>query len=429
MTAMRRHVLFISPAIPRPAGNGLSMRAWQTLVSLASEYDVHLLAGSRFFPCTAAELAAAELPVVSRHLLPVHSWSDPAGMLRRFLLRMGLTRTPSDWLTVTPAVAGVIRKYVGGKPIELIHIMRLYMWPAAEVAGCVVPGVKRQLDLDDVESETRRRLAELSRTIGDVRAAERFQRDALFLEKQERLVLPCCDRVWVCSGVDREKLVCRGLGGTVGVVPNTAPMPRACPDPPVDGPFTFLFIGSMGYLPNRDGADFLCREIVPLLRQMTRRPFRFLIVGRLPPDIRRREWTDVPEVEFLGGKEDLADCYGDANAVVAPLRAGGGTRIKVLEAFSMARPVVTTPVGVEGIHARDGVHVLMGADAGALARQCVRLMEEPGLARSLALAARNLYLREYRPEVAGAAVLENTSICLSRAVVSRKQDFAPWTIG
>jgi glycosyltransferase involved in cell wall biosynthesis len=401
------------------------MRAWQTLFSLASEYDVHLLAGSRFFPGSDAELAASELPVVSRQLLPVHSWSDPAGMLHRLLRRMGLVRTPPDWLTVTPAVAGVIRRFVGGKPIELLHIMRLYMWPAAEVAGCVVPGVKRQLDLDDVESETRRRLAELSRTLGDVKEAERLLREALFLEQRERRFLPCCDRVWVCSGVDREKLVSRGLGDAVGVVPNTAPMPRACPESPVDGPFTFLFIGSMGYLPNRDGADFLCLEIVPLMRLMTRRPFRFLIVGHLSPGIRGREWTDVPEVEFLGGREDLAACYGDAHAVVVPLRAGGGTRIKVLEAFSMERPVVTTPVGVEGINAQDGVHVLMGADAGVLARQCVRLMEEPGLARSLALAARNLYLREYRPEVAGAAVLENTSICLSRAAAGPKRNSAP----
>jgi len=142
---------------------------------------------------------------------------------------------------------------------------------------------------------------------------------------------------------------------------------------------------------------------------------RFLIVGRLPPGVGVPELRDAPEVSYLGGREDLAACYGEANAVVAPLRAGGGTRIKVLEAFSMARPVVTTPVGAEGIDAADGVHVLMGADAESLARQCVRLMEEPGLARSLVQSAEELYLRAYRPEVAAAAALENTSICLSRA--------------
>jgi glycosyltransferase involved in cell wall biosynthesis len=307
--------------------------------------------------------------------------------------------------------------------------MRLYMWPAAEVAGRVVPGVKRQLDLDDIESDTRRRLADLTRAIGDVRAAERFRRDANFLEERERRFLHGCDRVWVCSEVDRAKLVSRGLGGEVGVVPNTAPMAKYCPEPPVDGPFTFLFVGSMGYLPNRDAADFLCREIVPRLRRMTQRPFRFLVVGHFPPGVGIDDLAIAPEVYFQGGKEDLAACYGDAHAVVVPLRAGGGTRIKVLEAFSMARPVVTTPVGVEGIDVRDGIHVLMGADAGALALQCGRLMEEPGLARSLALAARKLYLREYCPDIAGAAVLENTSICLSRAAFSRKQDSAPWRTG
>lgn len=414
-TVMRRHVLFISPTIPRPAGNGLSMRAWQTLRSIASEYDVHLLAGSRYFPCTEAELAAAELPVVSRLRIPVQSWADPVGVLHRFLWRMGLVRTPADWLTVTPYVAGGIRRFVRGKPIELLHIMRLYMWPAGEVAGCVAPCARRQLDLDDVESETRGRLADLARITGDRKQAEKLRREAWFLERQELRILPRCDRVWVCSGKDRANLAARRLGDMVGVVPNTAPLPTVRPDAPNDGPFTFLFIGSMGYLPNRDGAVFLCREIVPRMRNMTRQPFRFLIVGRLPTGVGVPELTDAPEVTYLGGREDLAACYGEANAVVAPLRAGGGTRIKVLEAFSMARPVVTTPVGAEGIDAADGVHVLMGADAESLARQCVRLMEEPGLARSLVQSAEELYLRAYRPEVAAAAALENTSICLSHA--------------
>ena len=403
------------------------MRAWQTLHSLATEYDVHLLAGSRFFSCTAAELAAAELPVVSRRRIPVHSWGDPVGVLRRFLGRMGLVRAPADWLTVTPTIASVVHRFVRGKPIELLHIMRLYMWPVGEAAGCLLPGARRQLDLDDVESETRRRLAELALTIGDGKLAARLQREALFLEQQERRILSRCDRVWVCSGKDRAMLAMRGLGDTAGVVPNTAPLPPVRQEPPTDGPFTFLFIGSMGYLPNRDGAVFLRREIVPRMRRMTRQPFRFLLVGHLPPGVDAPELTDAPEVAYLGGREDLAACYGEANAVVVPLRAGGGTRIKVLEAFSMARPVVTTPVGVEGIDAADGVHVLKGADAESLARQCVRLMEEPQLARTLALSAEELYLRAYRPEVAAAAVLENTSICLSRAGAATRPHSTPWT--
>jgi glycosyltransferase involved in cell wall biosynthesis len=88
----------------------------------------------------------------------------------------------------------------------------------------------------------------------------------------------------------------------------------------------------------------------------------------------------------------------DSDAVVVPVRAGGGTRIKILEAFSFQRPVVSTSTGTEGIAARDGEHLLIGDSPEKFAEQCLRLMGDPALGACLAANARRLDEEEYSME-------------------------------
>ncbi len=104
---------------------------------------------------------------------------------------------------------------------------------------------------------------------------------------------------------------------------------------------------------------------------------------------------DVPEVQLVGAVPDLAPWYSSADAVLVPLRAGGGTRIKVLEAFAHRRPVVSTAVGAEGTAARDEEHLLLGDTPETFARQCARLMAEPDLGEQLAARAFDLFSRTY----------------------------------
>src|SRR5205814_10238117 len=95
---------------------------------------------------------------------------------------------------------------------------------------------------------------------------------------------------------------------------------------------------------------------------------------------------------------DAAPCYRAADAIVVPVRAGGGTRIKVLEAFSYRRPVVSTSIGIEGIDAHDAEHVLLADTADVFAEQCVRLMRDAALAERLTEDALSLVKRAYSLE-------------------------------
>ena len=95
---------------------------------------------------------------------------------------------------------------------------------------------------------------------------------------------------------------------------------------------------------------------------------------------------------------DVQPLYERCHAVIAPLRAGGGSRIKILEAFSYGRPVIATPAGVEGIEVTPGENILVQESAEAFAEACVQLMTDWDLGERLARNARSLWQRAYSSE-------------------------------
>ncbi|HEU5433731.1 MAG TPA: glycosyltransferase family 4 protein, partial [Thermomicrobiales bacterium] len=126
----------------------------------------------------------------------------------------------------------------------------------------------------------------------------------------------------------------------------------------------------------------LCREIVPALRAMTPRAVTATIAGGgAGPELRQA--AKAAAVDLPGYVADLASVYRDAHVAVVSVRAGGGTRIKAIEAFAWRRPVVSTAFGVEGLGVRDGEHLLLADESEAMARQCLRLLAEPDLAGEL----------------------------------------------
>jgi glycosyltransferase involved in cell wall biosynthesis len=112
----------------------------------------------------------------------------------------------------------------------------------------------------------------------------------------------------------------------------------------------------------------------------------------------------IPEVRVIGAVPDLTPWYRDADAVVVPLRAGGGTRIKVLEAFSFRRPVVSTSLGVEGIDVVPDEHVLLGDSPDELAMQCQRLMDDRHLGEMLVERAYALLVSAYSKDAQARAL-------------------------
>jgi glycosyltransferase involved in cell wall biosynthesis len=120
-----------------------------------------------------------------------------------------------------------------------------------------------------------------------------------------------------------------------------------------------------------------------------------LIAGQGLPAALKKELANIQEIQLMGWVDDPGAFYGKVDAALVPIRAGGGTRIKMLEAFACKRPVVATSIGAEGLEAAPETHFLLGDSAEDFADQCVRIMDDKGLGSRLVEKAFTLVKRKY----------------------------------
>ena len=202
---------------------------------------------------------------------------------------------------------------------------------------------------------------------------------------------------FVCSELDRARLAQRAAGRAVRVVPNsTSVNPQA--GPVADAP-VLLMVGVYSFRPNADGADYFIDEVWPRVKAAVPDAELWLAGAGVE---HLRSYARRPEgVSFLGFVDDLNGVYARSRAVICPLRSGGGTRIKLLEAAGQRRPVVSTRVGAEGIGFQDGEDAFIVDDAASFAARCIQVLEDKPLAERLAL---NAYRRIERDYARGAVV-------------------------
>ncbi len=145
-------------------------------------------------------------------------------------------------------------------------------------------------------------------------------------------------------------------------------------------PFTMVFTGAMGYLPNNDGMMYFLDKIFPLIKKRVPQA-KVYIVGNNPPDKLLEHQSD--SVVVTGFVDDIRPYIDQASVYIVPLRMGSGTRLKVVEALSMQKPIVSTSIGSEGIEIEDGKHLLIRDDAASFAEAVVALFEDQQLRNTL----------------------------------------------
>jgi sugar transferase (PEP-CTERM/EpsH1 system associated) len=154
-----------------------------------------------------------------------------------------------------------------------------------------------------------------------------------------------------------------------------------------------VFTGSMDWLPNEDGMTYFCREILPRIRQFE--PGASLsIVGRAPtPAVKKL--AEIPGVEVTGRVDDVRPHIARGAVYVVPLRIGGGTRLKIFEAMSMAKATVSTTVGAEGLPVTNGRDIDIADEPSRFAHAVVHLMRDGEARRAMEAAARRLVVEKY----------------------------------
>jgi polysaccharide biosynthesis protein PslH len=181
----------------------------------------------------------------------------------------------------------------------------------------------------------------------------------------------------VCSEIDRRAL---GGGQTVWVIPNGTELPL--PGERIEGGNpVVLFCGTLFYGPNVDAIKYFSREVWPRIRREEPRA-KFLVVGRQPsPEVMRLH--DNQSVTVIGPVPDVGPYYRQAAVVVAPIRFGGGTRIKILEALGHRKAVVSTTLGAEGLDVQHGKHLLIADTPAGFAQACASLLRDSAARRRL----------------------------------------------
>jgi glycosyltransferase involved in cell wall biosynthesis len=383
------------------------MRAGLFLEALAREFEVTLLV----VPVADGRPGAAIPDYVARRtartlVLPLDGRTDPhfqlVARVRDPVARLAALRAYPRPVLGRFGTGETIRAadaLVGETAFDAVHVMRIYLAPfvGRHLARRTATGRPAcGLDLDDDESRTRHRLAGLYAVRGDSLGAALETSEAEKYDALEREWLPRFDVVFLCAESDRAALGRRLPLATTRIAPNAVALPEAAAGPRAGGgpALRLLFVGSLGYFPNEDAALFLCDEILPRLRALTARPVAVHIAGSGPPSAVAR-LGERAGVTVTAGPPSVAPLYAAADVAVVPVRAGGGTRIKVLEALAHGVPVVATPLGVEGLDVEPESDVLVADDAPALARACCRLGEDAALRQRLIARGRAVVASRY----------------------------------
>jgi glycosyltransferase involved in cell wall biosynthesis len=202
------------------------------------------------------------------------------------------------------------------------------------------------------------------------------------------------DGVYLCSGTDQRRLLEEAPGVRTAVIPNAADVEYYQPrptDPPPDGR-TVVFFGLLSYVPNVDGVIHFVQAIWPRIAAAHPEVRCKIIGGQAPPSLNA---LAGPRVELTGFVPDLRPHLAAAAAVIVPLRLGGGTRLKIVEAMAMGKAIVSTTLGAEGIEAVRGRDLLIEDEPAAFAEAVNRLLAEPNLAARIGRSARQLAVERY----------------------------------
>jgi polysaccharide biosynthesis protein PslH len=215
-----------------------------------------------------------------------------------------------------------------------------------------------------------------------------LRRETRLLGRMERRATLDVDRLLAVS--EEDACYFRSLGApAVDIVPNGVDCVayQGMPTGRLRGTPTILYVGTMSWGPNAGAAEFLAKVVLPLVRKRVP-DARLRIVGRDPtPQV--RALSRLPGVEVTGAVPYVAPHLCAAHVLAVPLEAGGGTRLKILEAFAAGLPVVSTPVGCEGLAVFHGEHLII-ADRERFADGVLALLGDEALGRRLAAQAREL---------------------------------------
>ena len=425
LSIKKPNLLFLTPVIPAQ-DKGIRKRCYMHLMALSAYFEIDMVVLSKLVSFSLDDVQIDEACVASCRSISIYPMNGSSRILwklsnriRARLPRLVVKSVLSPYTAMRPSKAEIreIAECLPGTNYDVVFGFRMSAGRVALGLRRLLPNLQRAkmyLDLDDIESVAKWRESQtLRKTQGRLNSwAKRMESKSL--ASIERTLCSKFDRVFVCSGIDVAKLSGMYPGISAMAIPNAVPEMLGVSEIREQGAEVpeLLFVGSMDHGPNVDAIHYFIADVLPLIRESCPVRFRFRIVGRYPrPEILR--YAELPDVEVDGDVESIEPCYERARVVVAPIRFGGGTRLKILEAFACERPVVSTSIGAEGIDAEDAIDIMLADTPRLFADACIELLLDLRKAKTIAASGRRLFENYYSYQALGHRIPELLSLSAS----------------
>ena len=379
----RLKILFCVPEVPYPADSGLKVRVFNLARELARRHEVLLFCLSR---------AAA----------------DPAALA--VIKDAGIAVTVLEKPRVKPALklTAYLSRLVRGVPLPFIlswekAIFRGLDGLAADGFDVIVAEhlfmARYVLKVNAVKVITEHNVEwELAAQLASSRPAPQrwFRRaEAAWISSYEKKMLRSFNGTVAVSEPDRKAFAAMAPAVPVTLVGNGVDCGRYLEllEAPRPRELRMLFLGLMSYQPNEDAVFWFVREVLP--RITASYPDAVFTIAGAQPTERVLALDNGAGVRVAGAVADVRDCYRENSVMVVPLNFGGGSRLKILEAFAAGTPVVSTAKGAEGLDAENERHLLIADTPEAFAAAVIRLHQDGQLYRELKRNARWLAEERY----------------------------------
>lgn len=390
-------ILWLSHLIPYPPKGGVLQRSYNLLRETAKRHDVHLVAFvqrdllRRAFVDVDSGLDESHkaLTAFCRDVRFVDIPSEKALWGKHMLaLRSLFSRSPYtiNWLR-SDEMEQAIQTETSRHCFDVVHFDTISLAPYLSL----LKTENSLLDHHNIESHMMRRRAEQE---NNWPRKLYFMQEAVKLLRYEKAMCDCFDVNITCSSLDSNRLAVISPRSRIEEIPNGVDDGYFTPRTGREVPGRLIFAGGLNWYPNRDAMLYFAREIWPELKRRYPQVSMDVIGANPPPELLAIARSDSA-FKVHGYVDDVRPYLWQAAVYVCPIRDGGGTKLKILDAFAMAKATVAHPTACEGIDVIPGQNVLLAADPQDYVSKIGFLLSSPAEAEMLGANARRLVVDKY----------------------------------
>jgi len=384
-------ILFIAPRLPWPLDTGGRLRTFNLFKQLSGFAEMQMVSYS-FESRDEEWKKEIEKLGVKVTLVPARE----STFLERAWNIAFKTLPHSIVKYYTPSMKKVLEKLSKSEHFDAVHIDHIHM---AHYNECF-KGIPCFLDAHNVEYKIWERCGEVEPML--VKRMLYFQQSSK-MKTYEAKKTKEFKGVFTCSADDKRILSDLTSGEVpIHVIPNGVDTEFNSPDPAQDAneEEAIVFTGSMNWLPNEDAITFFCGKVLPLIWEK-KGSVKFYVVGKHPSAVIRELAQRDPRVIITGRVDDVRPYIWRSRVSIVPLRIGGGTRLKILEAMALSKAIVSTSIGAEGIEYTDGKNILIGDSPRDFADKVLLVLNDKQRSREIGVDARQFVCGKYDWNIIG----------------------------